>query len=129
MDAYWRVHQHSKKSAIKTIPKDLWFPRHSYMDPPRDWSDPDWEELAQGLCSKYGKKIKGELTGEVVRCDTTTSNVEIYCVCRVSYVPPTDKRYKMTECNQCKEWYHGVWEKDTCCRVWKFKEKVVLYCL
>ena len=51
------------------------------------------------------------ITGEVVRCDTATSNKELYCLCRVPYVPPTDERYKMAQCSQCREWYHRVCEK------------------
>ena len=63
-------------------------------------------------CLKIGKLIPfPTITGEVVRCDTATSNKELYCLCRVPYVPPTDERYKMAQCNQCKEWYHRVCEK------------------
>ena len=38
-------------------------------------------------------------------------NVELYCLCRVPYAPPTDERYEMAQCNQCKEWFHRVCEK------------------
>ena len=56
-------------------------------------------------CLKIGKLTPfPTITGEVVRCDTATSNVELYCLCRVPYAPPTDERYEMAQCNQCKEW-------------------------
>ena len=63
-------------------------------------------------CLKIGKLTPfPTITGEVVRCDTATSNVELYCLCRVPYAPPTDERYEMAQCNQCKEWFHRVCEK------------------
>ena len=34
-DAHRRVHQYRAKSAIKAVPKDLWFRRHSYREAPR----------------------------------------------------------------------------------------------
>ena len=37
------------------------------------------------------------VTGEVVRCDTATSNIELYYLCRVQYVPPTDEIYEMAQ--------------------------------
>ena len=47
-------------------------------------------------CLKIGKLTPfPTITGEVVRCNTATSNVELYCLCRVPYAPPTDERYKM----------------------------------
>ena len=49
-------------------------------------------------------------TGEIVRCDTATLNVELHCLCRVPYVPPTDEKYEMAQCKQCKEWYRRVCE-------------------
>ena len=58
-------------------------------------------------CLKIGKLI----TGEVVRCDTGTSNVELYCLCRVTHAPPTDERYELAKCNKGKEWFHRVCEK------------------
>ena len=55
-------------------------------------------------CLKIGKLLPfPTITGEVVRCDTATSNIELYCLCRVPYAPPTDERYEMAQCNQCKE--------------------------
>ena len=55
-------------------------------------------------CLKIGKLPPfPTITGEVVRCDTATSNIELYCLCRVPYAPPTDERYEMAQCNQCKE--------------------------
>ena len=63
-------------------------------------------------CLKIGKLTPfPTITGEVVRCDTATSNVELYCLCRVPYAPPTDERYEMAQCNQCKEQFHRVCEK------------------
>ena len=51
------------------------------------------------------------MTGEVERCDTATSNIELYLLCRVPYVPPTGERYKVVQCNHSREWYHRVCEK------------------
>ena len=63
-------------------------------------------------CLKIGKLTPfPTITGEVVRCDTATSNVELYCLCHVPYARATDERYEMTQCNQCKEWFHRVCEK------------------
>ena len=67
-------------------------------------------------CLKIGKLTPfPTITGEVVRCDTATSNVELYCLCRVPYAPPTDERYEMAQCNQSLhgfiEWFHSVCEK------------------
>ena len=49
-----------------------------------------------------------KITGEVVRCDTATSNIELYYLCRVQYVPPTDEIYEMAQYNHSKECYHRV---------------------
>ena len=52
---------------------------------------------------KIGKLIPfPTITGEVVRCDTATSNVELSCLCCEPSVPPIDERYEMTQWNQCK---------------------------
>ena len=42
-------------------------------------------------CLKIGKLI----TGEVVRCDNGTSNIELYCLCHVPHAPPTNERYEL----------------------------------
>ena len=63
-------------------------------------------------CLKIGKLLPfPSITGEFVRCDTATSNIELYYLCRVPYTPPTDERHEMAHCNQYKEWFHRVCEK------------------
>ena len=63
-------------------------------------------------CLKIGKLTPfPSITGEFVRCDTATSIIELYYLCRVPYTPPTDERHEMAQCNQYKEWFHRVCEK------------------
>ena len=63
-------------------------------------------------CLKIGKLTPfPSITGEFVRCDTATSNIELYYLCRVPYTPPTDESHEMAHCNQYKEWFHRVCEK------------------
>ena len=79
-------------------------------------------------CLKIGKLTPfPTITGEVVRCNTATSKVELYCLCHVPYTPPTDERYQMTQCNQCKEWFHRVSEKIPAV-AFENLQKRVLYC-
>ena len=55
-------------------------------------------------CLKIGKLLPfPSITGEFVRCDTATSNIELYYLCRVPYTPPTDESHEMAHCNQYKE--------------------------
>ena len=59
---------------------------------------------------------------------TATANVELYCLCHVPYVPPTDERYEIAQCNQCKEWYNRICEKIPAV-AFELTKKMVLHCL
>ena len=45
-------------------------------------------------------------TKQMPRFQTTTSTVELYCICRMPFELPKSLKFEMAECTKCKKWFH-----------------------